>query len=87
MRWFAIDPPSPRGPSSRALKLEDPRLTMLMTAPLVRKNAGPDRQRFHYVAPPRVGEVLLWDSWLRHEVPMNMSEEVLISVSFSYGWA
>jgi uncharacterized protein (TIGR02466 family) len=53
----------------------------------VRKNAGPDRQRFHYVAPPRVGEVLLWESWLRHEMPMFMSENERISVSFSYGWA
>jgi uncharacterized protein (TIGR02466 family) len=60
---------------------------MLMTAPPVRKNAGPDRQRFHYVAPPRVGEVLLWESWLRHEVPMFMSENERIAVSFSYGWA
>jgi uncharacterized protein (TIGR02466 family) len=75
------------GPQAGALKLEDPRLTMLMTAPLVRKYAGPDRQRFHYVAPPRVGEVLLRESWLRHEVPMNMSENERIAVSFSYGWA
>jgi uncharacterized protein (TIGR02466 family) len=36
---------------------------------------------------PAVGEVLLWESWLRHEVPMNMSEEERISVSFNYGWA
>jgi uncharacterized protein (TIGR02466 family) len=34
-----------------------------------------------------VGDVLLWESWLRHEVPMNMSEEERISVSFNYGWA
>ena len=34
-----------------------------------------------------VGDVLLWESWLRHEVPMNMSEEDRISVSFNYGWA
>jgi len=31
---------------------------------------------------PVVGDVLLWESWLRHEVPMNMSEEDRISVSF-----
>jgi uncharacterized protein (TIGR02466 family) len=29
----------------------------------------------------------LWESWLRHEVPMNMSEEERISVSFNYNWA
>jgi uncharacterized protein (TIGR02466 family) len=36
---------------------------------------------------PAVGEVLLWESWLRHEVPMNMAEEERVSVSFNYEWA
>jgi uncharacterized protein (TIGR02466 family) len=31
-----------------------------------------------------VGDVLLWESWLRHEVPMNMVDEDRISVSFNY---
>jgi len=30
--------------------------------------------------------VLMWESWLRHEVPMNMSGEERISVSFNYEW-
>ena len=42
-------------------------------------------QPFVYVAPD-VGDVLLWESWLRHEVPMNMAEDERISVSFNYGW-
>lgn len=69
-----------------ALKLEDPRLAMMMHAPMVRKNAPDEYQRF-YKAEPKIGDVLLWESWLRHEVPMNMSEEERISVSFNYGWA
>jgi len=73
----------PEGTS--ALKLEDPRLPMMMAAPLVRKDALQELQRFVYVK-PEVGEVLLWESWLRHEVPMNMAEEERISVSFNYGW-
>ena len=68
-----------------ALKLEDPRLPMMMTAPLVKKDAPQELQRFVYVK-PEVGEVLLWESWLRHEVPMNMAEDERISVSFNYGW-
>ncbi|MFZ1469664.1 MAG: TIGR02466 family protein [Paracoccaceae bacterium] len=72
----------PEGTS--ALKLEDPRLPMMMMAPLVRKDAGQELQRFVYVKPV-VGDVLMWESWLRHEVPMNMSEEERISVSFNYG--
>ena len=74
----------PKGTS--ALKLEDPRLPMTMHAPLRTKKAGQELQSFVYVKPV-VGEVLLWESWLRHEVPMNMAEEERISVSFNYEWA
>lgn len=74
----------PKGTS--ALKLEDPRLPMMMIAPLRSKKASQELQPFVYVK-PNVGEVLLWESWLRHEVPMNMSEEERISVSFNFEWA
>ena len=73
----------PEGTS--ALKLEDPRLPMMMTAPVVKKDAAQKLQRFVYVQ-PAVGDVMLWESWLRHEVPMNMAEDDRISVSFNYGW-
>ena len=68
-----------------ALKLEDPRLAMMMAAPARRKDAREELKTFVY-AKPAVGDVLLWESWLRHEVPMNMSEEERISVSFNYSW-
>ncbi|MCF1707984.1 TIGR02466 family protein [Tabrizicola sp. J26] len=74
----------PEGTS--ALKLEDPRHAMMMHAPLRLKSAPETLQPFVYVK-PEVGEVLLWESWLRHEVPMNMSEDERISVSFNYNWA
>jgi uncharacterized protein (TIGR02466 family) len=74
----------PEGTS--ALKLEDPRHAMMMLSPLRRKDAPQELQPFVYVK-PEVGELLLWESWLRHEVPMNMSEEERISVSFNYNWA
>ncbi|WP_417588783.1 2OG-Fe(II) oxygenase family protein [Pararhodobacter oceanensis] len=69
-----------------ALKLEDPRAAMMMAAPPRFKDARRELQPFIYLA-PEVGEVLLWESWLRHEVPMNMSEDDRISVSFNYSWA
>jgi uncharacterized protein (TIGR02466 family) len=68
-----------------ALKLEDPRLPMMMHAPLRKKSASQELQPFVYIK-PKVGEVLLWESWLRHEVPMNLAEDDRISVSFNYGW-
>jgi len=73
----------PKGTS--ALKLEDPRLPMMMAAPGRTADARTELRSFVYVA-PEAGEVLLWESWLRHEVPMNMAEDERISVSFNYGW-
>ena len=68
-----------------ALKLEDPRLPMMMAAPTRVKEARDELRTFYY-AKPAVGDVLLWESWLRHEVPMNMSEDDRVSVSFNYSW-
>jgi uncharacterized protein (TIGR02466 family) len=68
------------------LKLEDPRLPMMMAAPPRRKDARDDLKTFFYAA-PKVGDVLLWESWLRHEVGLNLAEEEeRISVSFNYKW-
>lgn len=68
-----------------AIKFEDPRLAMMMAAPGRKPKARTELQNFIYVA-PKVGDVLLWESWLRHEVPLNMADEERISVSFNYGW-
>ena len=68
-----------------ALKLEDPRLPMMMAAPTRVKDAREELRSFIYVK-PAVGDVLMWESWLRHEVPMNMAEDDRISVSFNYSW-
>ena len=74
----------PEGTS--AIKFEDPRLAMMMAAPTRKKTACAELRSFFY-AKPKVGDVLLWESWLRHEVPMNMSEDDRISVSFNYSWS
>ncbi|MDH5453143.1 MAG: 2OG-Fe(II) oxygenase family protein [Paracoccaceae bacterium] len=73
----------PEGAS--AIKFEDPRLAMMMAAPPRKPKAKGEMRNFHYVA-PEVSDVLLWESWLRHEVPMNMADEERISISFNYGW-
>jgi uncharacterized protein (TIGR02466 family) len=74
----------PEGTS--AIKFEDPRLAMMMAAPPRKKTARDELRSFLY-AQPKVGEILLWESWLRHEVPMNMAEDDRISVSFNYSWS
>ena len=66
----------PRG--AGALKVEDPRLSRMMAAP----------PRQAYVSlPARAGDVVLFESWLRHEVPPARYAGERISISFNYGWA
>ena len=65
------------------LKLEDPRLPMMMAAPLPVSNAPESAQRFVYLQ-PEDGHVFLWESWLRHEVMPNRSENPRVSISFNY---
>jgi len=70
---------------SSAIKFEDPRHSMMMAAPSRIKDAKEYLKPFIYVK-PSVGDVLLWESWLRHEVPANNSSEERISISFNYSW-
>jgi uncharacterized protein (TIGR02466 family) len=70
-------------PGSGALKLEDPRLPMLMAAPPRRADAPEDLRTFVY-AEPEPGSVFLWESWLRHEVVPGTGKGERISISFNY---
>jgi uncharacterized protein (TIGR02466 family) len=71
----------PKG--SGPLKLEDPRLPLMMAAPLRRDDAPEDAKSFHY-AEPKVGTIFLWESWLRHEVVPSQAKSDRISISFNY---
>lgn len=71
----------PRGAS--AIRFEDPRLPLMMAAPAIRPAAPRSRQRFVSVS-PKAGDVLLWESWLRHEVLTNPARSERLSVSFNY---
>jgi uncharacterized protein (TIGR02466 family) len=72
-------------PGASALKLEDPRLPLMMAAPPRRPDADESHRPFVYLQ-PEPGAVLMWESWLRHEVPANAAKSERISVSFNYGW-
>lgn len=65
------------------IRFEDPRLGLMMAAPLPEDNAPEAARRFVYVQPTE-GTCLLWESWLRHEVMPGHTEEARISVSFNY---
>jgi uncharacterized protein (TIGR02466 family) len=72
-------------PGASALKLEDPRLPLMMAAPPRRADASDTARTFVYLQ-PEPGSILMWESWLRHEVPPNAAKRERISVSFNYGW-
>lgn len=71
---------------SGRLKLEDPRLGLMMAAPQIRKDAPQTANRFYY-ATPKAGDILMWESWLRHEVIAGSNEDPRLSVSFNYSVA
>ena len=70
-------------PGSGALKLEDPRLPLLMAAP-GRSSSAPEVVRNFVYAAPATGTIFLWESWLRHEVVPNAAKSERISISFNY---
>lgn len=69
-----------------AIKFEDPRLAQFMNAPLVKEKAKIFNRRF-VTLQPNPGDVILFESWLKHEVPTNETAQPRISISFNYGWA
>jgi uncharacterized protein (TIGR02466 family) len=70
-------------PRAGNIRLEDPRLAMMMAAPARKKSARLENRGFVDVA-PRPGLLLLWESWLRHGVEPNKARRPRISISFNY---
>ncbi len=67
------------------IKFEDPRLDKFMAAPPRRSSCSvPNRQWVSVTA--RAGQVVLFESWLRHEVTPNTRRQERISISFNFNW-
>jgi uncharacterized protein (TIGR02466 family) len=64
----------PKG--SGAIRFEDPRLPMMM--------AAPSRPDTFVTVEPRPGLLLLWESWLRHEVLPGSGRGERLSISFNF---
>ena len=74
---------TPRGCSR--LRFEDPRLDKTMGAPPKRSDCRPEnRQQVVYDVEP--GKLILFESWLRHEVAPNPTRGDRVAVSFNYDW-
>jgi len=67
------------------LKFEDPRLDRFMAAP-PRIAASRAENRPWIVIPAQAGGLVLFESWLRHEVAPNPVAAERISISFNYSW-
>ena len=63
-------------PGASALKLEDPRLPLMM--------AAPTRPDSFVAVEPRPGLLLMWESWLRHEVLPGKGTGERLSISFNF---
>jgi uncharacterized protein (TIGR02466 family) len=72
---------APKG--SGAIRFEDPRLPLMMAAPARTKDAAEDLQPFIAVA-PQAGLLLMWESWLRHEVLPGTGRGERLSISFNF---
>jgi uncharacterized protein (TIGR02466 family) len=68
---------------SGAIRFEDPRLPLMMAAPRRDADAADDLQPFVTVE-PRPGMLLLWESWLRHEVLPGRGRGERLSISFNF---
>jgi uncharacterized protein (TIGR02466 family) len=68
---------------SAPIVFEDPRHALMMAAP-PRKTRAPREVQTYVSEKARPGTLLLWESWLRHEVPLNRADRERISVSFNY---
>ena len=66
-----------------AIRFEDPRLPQMMAAPTRRSDAPEERRPFVTVA-PRIGQLLLWESFLRHEVLPGTAKADRLSISFNF---
>jgi uncharacterized protein (TIGR02466 family) len=67
---------------SSPIVFEDPRHPLMMAAP-PRKPSAPAEHRTNFSMTPAPGTLVLWESWLRHEVPLNRSSQPRISASFN----
>ena len=70
-------------PSAGSIRFEDPRLAQQMAAPPRRADAPEDRRAFVTIA-PRPGQLLLWESYLRHEVLPGTARADRLSISFNF---
>lgn len=69
--------------ASGAIRFEDPRSGLMMAAP-PRTEDAPEPLRPFAKVDPQAGTLLLWESWLRHEVMPGTARGERLSISFNF---
>jgi uncharacterized protein (TIGR02466 family) len=72
---------APKG--SGVIRFEDPRLPQMMAAP-VRGDDAPEDLCPFVTVDPEPGLLLMWESWLRHEVLPGKGKADRLSISFNF---
>ncbi|MEY4615127.1 MAG: hypothetical protein RJB66_87 [Pseudomonadota bacterium] len=70
---------------SVGIKFQDPRMNLMMSC-LPKKTKLPLEFENFVAVKPNEGDIVLFESWMSHEVPPNPSKKDRISVSFNYEW-
>lgn len=68
---------------SGSIRFEDPRLPLMMSAP-ARQGDAPEQLQPFVTVQPRRGMLLMWESWLRHEVLPGTGRGERLSISFNF---
>ena len=66
-----------KGKTTSPLRIEDPRASRFMGTPA---------RKIQVDLKPKNGDLILFESWLKHEVPPHQNSDDRISVSFNYDW-
>ena len=70
-------------PGGASIYFEDPRMGLMMAAPPRTKDPRPENRGI-VTTRPKAGNLLLWESWLRHGVESHGDKSPRISISFNY---
>jgi uncharacterized protein (TIGR02466 family) len=66
-----------KGSRLSPLRIEDPRASLFMSSP---------PRPIQVDLKPKNGDLILFESWTKHEVPPHQGNEDRISISFNYDW-
>ena len=71
--------------NASGIHFEDPRLPSFMASPPKKEKHKKANQQFAKIK-TKSGDLVLFESWLRHGVPASINQKDRVSISFNYHW-